>query len=66
MKHNRRDDQHEFWDARDLQARIPLSRAGIYALLHHKNCPTIKLGKRLVVRQDEFYEFLESLKDWGE
>ena len=63
MKYNKTDDQHEFLDARGLQKKIPLSRAGIYALLHHKNCPTIKLGKRLVVRQDEFYEFLESLKD---
>lgn len=66
MKGEKLNDPPTFLDAGDLQERIPLSRAGIYALLHHKNCPTIKMGKRLVVRQDEFYEFLESLKDRGE
>lgn len=56
---------NRYLSAKDIQKRLPLSRAGIYCLLHHAQCPTIHIGKRLVVREDEFEIFITTLKENG-
>lgn len=56
-------EQPIFLSAGDIQKIIPLSRAGVYSLLHHKRCPTIRVGKRLMVERKEFLSFIQSLKD---
>ena len=62
-KNNLYQDSHAYLSVSDIQKFLPLSRSCIYTLLHHSLCPTITIGKRLLVRQDQFEAFLQSLKN---
>ena len=38
---------------------LGISRANAYALMHGKNFPTLKIGKRMVVPKDKLIEWIE-------
>ena len=45
-------------DVKDLTAILGLSRAGVYQLMHRKDFPTLKIGKRMLVPKDSFGEWI--------
>ena len=47
-------------DAPLLTEILPLSRAGVYQLLRQKGCPTIRVGKRMIILRDDFFSWLET------
>ena len=46
--------------AEDIQAILGISRAGAYQLMHRADFPTIYIGKRMVVPEDKFREWMEA------
>lgn len=43
---------------------LSISRAGAYTLMHSKDFPTIKIGKRMVVPKEKLVEWInKSVKD---
>lgn len=44
--------------ARDIQELLNVCEAVAYQVMHHADCPTIKMGKRMVVPRDDFWEFI--------
>lgn len=46
-------------DAKKLQELLPISRSGVYALLHDPTFPTLRLGKRILVPRDEMLLWFE-------
>lgn len=45
--------------ANELAQVLRISRANAYVLMHAKDFPTYKIGKRLVVRKDKVLEWME-------
>lgn len=45
--------------AEDIQGILGISRAGAYQLMHREDFPTIFIGKRMVVPEDKFKEWLD-------
>lgn len=43
--------------ARHIQELLNVCEAVAYQVMHHADCPTIKMGKRMVVPRDDFWEF---------
>ncbi len=48
--------------ARHIQELLNVCEAVAYQIMHIKNCPTIKMGKRMVVPRDDFWAFLMAHK----
>ena len=46
-------------NAEDVQHVMNISRAMAYQLMHREDCPTIVIGKRMVVPRDKFLEWVE-------
>lgn len=46
--------------ARHIQEILNVCEAVAYQLMHHQDCPTLKMGKRMVVPRDDFWQFLMS------
>lgn len=46
--------------AEDIQAILGISRAGAYQLMHRTDFPTIYIGKRMVVPEDKFREWMDA------
>ena len=46
--------------AEDIQAILSISRAGAYQLMHRADFPTIYIGKRMVVPEDKFREWMDT------
>ena len=46
--------------ADDVALVLGISRANAYALMHTKGFPTIYIGKRMLVRRDDLFTWLES------
>lgn len=46
--------------AEDIQAILGISRAGAYQLMHRADFPTIYIGKRMVVPEDKFREWMDA------
>lgn len=44
--------------ARHIQELLGVCEAVAYQIMHTQDCPTIKLGKRMVVPRDDFWDFL--------
>lgn len=44
--------------ARHIQELLNVCEAVAYQVMHHADCPTIKMGKRMVVPRDDFWEFI--------
>lgn len=44
--------------ARHIQELLNVCEAVAYQIMHTKGCPTIKMGKRMVVPRDDFWDFL--------
>lgn len=44
--------------AEDIQNILGISRAGAYQLMHREDFPTIFIGKRMVVPEDKFREWI--------
>lgn len=48
--------------ARHIQELLNVCEAVAYQIMHTKGCPTIKMGKRMVVPRDDFWSFLMAHK----
>lgn len=59
MKKNTYENISNCLRAEDIQAILGISRAGAYQLMHRDDFPTIFIGKRMVVPEDKFREWLE-------
>ena len=46
-------------NADDIQVILKLSRAGVYTLIHREDFPTIRIGKRMLVPEDKFIQWLD-------
>lgn len=46
--------------ARHIQELLNVCEAVAYQVMHNADCPTIKMGKRMVVPRDDFWEFFMS------
>ena len=46
--------------AEDIQVILGISRAGAYQLMHRADFPTIYIGKRMVVPEDKFREWMDA------
>ena len=46
-------------NADDIQVILKLSRAGVYTLMHREDFPTIRIGKRMLVPEDKFIQWLD-------
>lgn len=46
-------------NADDIQAILKISRAGVYTLMNREDFPTIYIGKRMVVPEDQFIDWLK-------
>ena len=42
-----------------------LSRAGVYTLMHRVDFPTIRIGKRMLVPEDKFVQWLDEQSQRG-
>ena len=52
-------------NADDIQAITKLSRAGVYTLMHREDFPTIRIGKRMLVPEDKFIQWLHEQSQRG-
>lgn len=48
--------------ARHIMELLGVCEAVAYQILHHEDCPTLKMGKRMAVPRDDFWEFLLSYR----
>ena len=46
-------------NAKQLAAALGIARAGAYQLLNAGTCPTLRIGKRLLVPKDKLIEWIE-------
>ena len=51
--------------ADDIQAILKTSRAGVYTLMHRVDFPTIRIGKRMLVPEDKFVQWLDEQSQRG-
>ena len=51
--------------ADDVQAILKISRAGVYTLMHRVDFPTIRIGKRMLVPEDKFIQWLHEQSQRG-
>ena len=51
--------------ADDIQAILKISRAGVYTLMHRVDFPTIRIGKRMLVPEDKFVQWLDEQSQRG-
>lgn len=58
-KHNNIDQMPKMLNAEDIQNILGISRSGSYQLMHREGFPTIFIGKRMVVPEDKFKEWLD-------
>ena len=49
----------------DIQAILKISRAGVYTLMHRVDFPTIRIGKRMLVPEDKFVQWLHEQSERG-
>ena len=47
-------------EACDIQELLRIGEASAYQILNHPKCPTLRLGKRMVVPRDAFWKFIEA------
>ena len=52
-------------NAGDIQKVLKLSRAGVYTLMRREDFPTIRIGKRMLVPEDKFVEWLHKQSERG-
>lgn len=48
--------------ARHIMELLGVCEAVAYQVMHHEDCPTLKMGKRMAVPRDDFWEFLLSYR----
>lgn len=46
------------FNASDIAQLLGISRSAAYELMHREDFPTITIGKRMVVLQSQFYEWI--------
>lgn len=51
--------------ADDIQSILKISRAGVYTLMHREDFPTIRIGKRMLVPEDKFVQWLDEQSQKG-
>ena len=51
--------------ADDIQAILKISRVGVYTLIHRVDFPTIRIGKRMLVPEDKFVQWLDEQSQRG-
>ena len=49
--------------AEDVASVLGISRAKAYDLMHAKNFPTLRIGKRMVVPRDKFLQWMEAMAE---
>ncbi len=54
------EDMPLYLNADQIAALIGISRAGAYQLMHTKDFPTIKIGRRMVVSKERLLQWLDS------
>ncbi|MFZ5974217.1 MAG: helix-turn-helix domain-containing protein [Bacillota bacterium] len=47
-------------NADTLAKTLGISRAGAYGLMHAKDFPTLRIGKRMIVSKEQFIKWIES------
>ena len=47
-------------NADEVAQYLDICRAKVYALMHAKSFPTIYIGKRMLVRRDDLFTWIES------
>lgn len=47
-------------NADTLAETLGISRAGAYELMHSKNFPTLRIGKRMMVSKQQFIQWIEN------
>lgn len=52
--------------APQLAAALGISRAGAYALMHSKDFPTLRIGKRIMVPKQQMMEWIGRQTDGDE
>lgn len=60
MKNNIYENISNCLRAEDIQVLLGISRAGAYQLMHRADFPTIYIGKRMVVPEDKFREWMDA------
>jgi predicted DNA-binding transcriptional regulator AlpA len=54
-----------FLNVKDLSSAIGIAPSSCYELMHEKDFPSIRIGKRLVVPRDKFIEWVEKHSNGG-
>ena len=49
-----------YLDAAEIQKITGLGRSAVYSLLHADGCPSLTIGRRVLVREDLFHKWLDS------
>ena len=55
-----------FLNANDLSKVIGIAPSSCYELMHEKDFPSIRIGKRLIVQRDKFIEWVDKNSNGGE
>ena len=58
--YKRYEDLPLFLNAQDLKNLFGISLTAVYSLLHQKDFPSIRLGKRFVVAKDELQKWIQN------
>lgn len=51
-----------YLQALEIQEILNVCETVAYQLMHHEKCPTMFMGKRMVVQREAFWEFLQDNK----
>ena len=54
-----------FLNANDLSKAIGIAPSSCYELMHEKDFPSIRIGKRLVVQREKFIEWVDEQSKGG-
>ena len=46
-------------NANQIAAMLGISVGRAYEMMHNKTCPTLKIGRRLVVQREKFLQWIE-------
>ena len=47
-------------NATNISQTLGISRAGAYELMHRKDFPTLRIGKRMIVSKEYFVKWIEA------
>lgn len=50
---------HRQWNMMDVASVLGISKAGAYTLAHSRDFPAFRVGRRIVISQEKFLDWLE-------